>query len=131
MAQPMTEDAWRAIINQLLYVLEYYPAPDDAAIDAIAENMVERRILPNGPAEYRQAYAQALQASQLIGPRSLQSGHDEASLRGIIARLLPRLDARHIHRTAPAGHHAAPGDTGTGKRHPGGQRGDGVGLDKR
>ncbi len=90
----MNEDVWRGTLNQLLYVLEYYPAPEDAAIDAIAENMVERRIVPNGPEEYRQAYAQALQAPQLLGTQSLQSVHDEASLRDIIARLLPRLDVR-------------------------------------
>jgi hypothetical protein len=90
----MTEDEWRGILNQLLYVLEYHPVPDDPAVDAIAENMIERRILPSGPEEYYHAYSQALQSARLLGPQSLPTRHDEASLRDTIARLLFRLDER-------------------------------------
>jgi len=92
----MTEEEWRGILNHLLYVVQFDRELSDATIDEIAEKMVVRRGLTAGPEVYYQALSQALHAEYLVGPQSIPMAiqHDDSRLRDVIARLLPRLDAR-------------------------------------
>jgi hypothetical protein len=92
----MPEAGWRGILNHLLYVVQFDRELSDATIDEIAEKMVVRRGLTAGPEVYYQALSQALHAEYLVGPQSIPMAiqHDDSMLRDVIARLLPRLDAR-------------------------------------
>ncbi len=92
--EPMTEGEWRGTFNQVLYALVYHQYVDDSAADAIAQLMIDRRLLPSGPAMYYQALTQAQLAGNLLGPEAIPTDHDEASLRTFIPLLLRRLDER-------------------------------------
>ncbi|MGY0236393.1 hypothetical protein [Longispora urticae] len=84
--------SWHAPVNEILYVLITAPGLADPAPAQLAEAIVERRMLADGPAVYLPAVLQALAQSEPITTGS-ENPHSEEAVRDFLRRLVTQLEA--------------------------------------
>lgn len=81
---------WRGPVNQLLYGLIYATALDDRAVRQMAQAIVDRSYLVEGPEVYLDAIEAALASAATLSG-AFEIPHSEEQLRDFLTRLADRL----------------------------------------
>jgi hypothetical protein len=91
-ASPHARGEWRGPVNQILYCLLFTGDLDATVVDGIAQAMVARSYLIEGPAAYAEAISGALAFDGLLN-EEIETPHSEEQIRSFLSRLAERLDA--------------------------------------
>ena len=87
-------DAWRGLVNGVLYRVQFRRMLDDRTVDWIARAILERPILRQTRDEQYEMLVAALRSrTPLTGHIPLYFPHDEEDVRGFLTRVVCRLDA--------------------------------------